>query len=92
MELRFEWDPDKEAANRRKHGVSFEEARTAFGDPLAVTADDWEHSEIEPRYLLLGRSERGRLLMVAHTERGDRVRIISARPATPRERKSYEEG
>jgi len=91
MEFLFEWDPDKEAANPRKHGVSFDEAKTAFADPLAVTMPGPDHSEIETRFLLLGTSDRGRLLLVAHTDRGRRVRIISACPATRRERRTYEE-
>lgn len=92
MEFVFEWDPEKEAANVRKHGISFDEASTAFGDPFAVTVDDADHSQIETRYILLGTSGRGRLLVVAHTERGERVRIISARPASRGERKTYEQG
>jgi uncharacterized DUF497 family protein len=92
MEFLFEWDPDKEAANRRRHGVSFDEAKTAFSDPLAVTMPDPDHSANETRFLLLGTSNHGRLLLVAHTDRGQRVRIISARPASRRERRTYEEG
>jgi len=92
MDLNFEWDPDKDEANAHKHGVTFEEASTAFGDPLSVTIPNPEHSEREVRFLLLGRSSTGRLLVVAHTERGERIRIISARPATRRERRDYEQG
>jgi uncharacterized DUF497 family protein len=91
MDLNFEWNLAKDEANARKHGVTFEEASTAFGDPLSVTIPDPEHSEREVRFLLLGRSSTGRLLVVAHTERGERIRIISARPAMRRERRDYEE-
>ena len=90
MDLSFEWDPAKDAANRRKHGISFEAASTAFGDPLSTTIPDPEHSEREVRFLLLDRSSTGRLLVVAHTERGEHVRIISARPAMRREWRDYE--
>lgn len=90
--VRLEWDPDKAAANRRKHGVSFEEAATAFSDPLAITFDDPDHSTGESRSLTFGISSGGQLLVVAHMERKKTVRIISARPATRRERKTYEEG
>ena len=92
MDLRFQWDARKAAANLRKHRVTFEEAATAFADPLSLTIPDPDHSEDEERYLLLGRGERGRLLVVAHTERGADIRIISARPADPHERRDYEEG
>jgi hypothetical protein len=74
-----------------KHGVSFEEATTVFGDPLSLTIPDPAHSQIEDRFIILGRSHRHRLLVVVHTERGDNIRIISARPASRRERKHYEE-
>lgn len=90
MSLEVEWDPAKAASNLRKHGVSFEEAATVLGDPLSVTLDDPDHSESEPRFLLLGRAVTDRLLIVAITERGEAVRIISARPMTPRERRAYE--
>ncbi len=89
--LRFEWDPAKAAANLEKHGLTFEEAATCFGDPLSFTFADPDHSAAEQRYLLLGRSHAGRLLVIAHTERGDAVRIISARLATRKERRFYEE-
>lgn len=93
MALEFEWDSDKAAANPGKHqGVTFEEAMTAFADPLGGVVDDPEHSIGEVRLVLLARSSRGRLLAVMFTERGpDRVRLISARPATRPERRSYEE-
>jgi uncharacterized DUF497 family protein len=89
--LRFVWDRDKAAANLRKHGVAFDEAAAAFGDPLSITIADPEHSAGEERWLLLGQSAAGRLLVVAHTEHGDEIRIITARPATRRERQNYEE-
>jgi uncharacterized DUF497 family protein len=89
--LNFEWDRDKAAANLEKHGVSFEEASTAFGDPLSLTVGDPDHADDEQRFVLLGLSFRGRLLVVAHTDRGDVVRIISARPATRREQRDYEQ-
>ena len=90
--MRFEWDAEKAAANLRRHGVSFEEATTAFGDPLARTYEDPDHSESEARELTFGFSSAGRALLVAHCERGERVRIISARPMTRRERRQHEEG
>jgi uncharacterized protein len=93
MDADFEWDLNKAAENRRKHGVSFEEAATAFADRLSVTVTDPDHSSAaEPRYILIGRSARGRLLVVSHAERGTAIRIISARPASRRERAQYEEG
>jgi len=93
MDADFEWDAPKAAENRRKHGVSFEDAVTAFADPLGVTVTDPDHSSpAERRYILIGRSARGRLLVVSHAERGTAIRIISARPATRREREQYEEG
>jgi uncharacterized DUF497 family protein len=92
MSLEFEWDDNKAARNRKKHSVSFEEASTVFGDPLALTIHDPLHSEEEDRFVTLGESHRRRLLVVVFTERGDKIRIISARVATRRERKNYEEG
>ena len=86
----FEWDPAKAAANLRKHVVAFTEAVTVFRDPLGITIYDPEHSEEEDRHITIGASAGGRLLMVAHTDRRDRVRIISARALTPVERKAYE--
>lgn len=91
MNLEVEWDPAKAESNLRKHRVSFEEAATVLGDPLSVTLDDPDHSESEPRSLLLGRASTSRLLIVAITERGEAVRLISARPMTPRERRTYEQ-
>ena len=88
--MEFEWDPLKAEANRRKHGVEFSEAGTVFGDSLAVTFADPDHSEDELRWITVGLSSAGRLLFVAHTNRGERARIISARPASRRERKLYE--
>lgn len=89
--MEFQWDPRKDAANQRKHGVGFREAATVFGDPLAMTFEDPDHSISEERFLTIGAAVSGRLLVVAHTERGERVRIISAREVTPRERRFYEE-
>jgi len=89
--VQFEWDPEKAAENERKHGVSFDEAATAFGDPLSLTIPDPDHSEQEDRFILLGESFRARLIVVVHTDRGDRIRLISARLATRNERRSYEE-
>ncbi len=91
MPLSFEWDEQKARTNLAKHGVSFEEASTVFGDPLSLTIPDPAHSQTEDRYIILGHSHRQRLLVVVHTERDDNIRLISARPATRRERKSYEE-
>jgi uncharacterized DUF497 family protein len=90
--VRFEWDQAKAADNVVKHGVSFEEAATAFRDPLSATGLDPDHSLDEERFVTFGVSTRDRLLVIAHTERGDTIRIISARPVTPGERKIYEEG
>jgi uncharacterized DUF497 family protein len=90
--MEFEWDEEKNAANLQKHGLSFEEAATVFGDPLSDTFDDPDHSAEEGRFITIGTSERGRLLIVAHTDRDDRIRIISARELTKQERRSYEEG
>jgi uncharacterized protein len=89
--MEFEWDPDKAARNFAKHGVSFQDAATVFGDPLAITYFDPDHSEEEDRFLTFGHSSDGRLLVVSHTDRGDQTRIIIARRATRKERKSYEE-
>ena len=89
--MEFEWDPKKEAKNIRRHKVTFREAATVFGDTLSTTVPDPDHSEEEDRYIIIGLSQRRRLLMVSHTERGERTRIISARPLTPTEREVYEE-
>ena len=88
--MEFEWDADKAATNLTKHGVSFQEAATVFGDPLAMTYPD--HSDEEDRFLTYGHSTPGRLVVVLHSDRGDKTRIISARLATRKERKKHEEG
>jgi len=88
--VRFEWHRTKADDNLRKHGVSFDEAVTVFYDPLSATFDDEKHSADEARFITVGYSARGRLLVVAHTERKAHVRIISARRATARERKRHE--
>ena len=89
--MKFEWDEEKAASNQRKHGVSFEEASTAFADDLSLTGDDPDHSRDEHRLVIFGVSSAGRLLVVSHMERAANIRIISARPATRAERKYYEE-
>jgi uncharacterized DUF497 family protein len=89
--VEFEWDPNKAASNLRKHGVSFEEAATAFGDPLSAIVSDPDHSAQEDRYLLIGTSAQLRVVIVSFAERGDRIRIINARRLTRSERKAYEE-
>jgi uncharacterized DUF497 family protein len=91
MSLQFTWDPKKATANLRKHGVGFPEAATAFADPHSITIADPDHSAGEERFVLIGQSDRRRLVVVAHVERGDLMRIISARPASRRERNTYEE-
>jgi len=92
MGLAFEWDKNKASVNKRKHGVTFEEASTVFADPLAITIYDLVHSDEEDRYIILGQSQRQRLLVVAFTDRDDRIRIICARVATRGERRDYEKG
>ncbi len=92
MALRFRWDPRKALTNERKHGIGFPEAATAFADPLSVTVEDPDHSAGERRYLLVGMTVLGHLVVVAHSERGDEIRIINARRATRAEREAYEEG
>jgi uncharacterized protein len=87
----FEWDPAKASRNRRKHRISFYEAATVFGDPLAITYADPDHSDWEQRFITVGMSHSQRILVVAHTDRNDIVRIISARAADLAERKHYEE-
>jgi uncharacterized DUF497 family protein len=91
MGLVFEWDPKKARLNIKTHGISFDEASTAFRDPLSRTIEDPLHSGDEERFVLIGQSVRGRLLVVVHAERSDRIRIISARLATNKERFRYEE-
>jgi uncharacterized DUF497 family protein len=90
--MRVEWDPKKAASNLRRHKVSFEEASTALEDGLSLTGDDPDHSIDEARQITFGISSAGRLLVVSHTERGERIRIISARLATRTEGELYEEG
>jgi uncharacterized DUF497 family protein len=90
--MEFEWNEAKAASNLVKHGVSFEEAKTVFADPLYVDFYDPDHSEEEDRYIIMGESQQGCLLLVAYTERGKGIRIISARTVTQRERRTYEEG
>ena len=90
--MRFEWDSSKAAENLARHGVSFEEAATVFRDVLSATGEDPDHSFDEDRFVTFGVSTAGRLLAIAHTDRDDTIRIISARPATPSERVIYEEG
>ena len=87
----FEWDANKAGSNQAKHGIRFEEATTVFGDPYSVTIPDPAHSQAEDRFVILGRSHLDKLLVVVHTERGDNIRIISARRASRRERNCYEE-
>lgn len=90
--MEFEWDERKAATNLKKHGVSFHEAGTVFGDPMAITFPDPDHSVTEQRFVTFGLSQSDRLLVVAHTDRGRTIRIISARLMTRHERKIYEEG
>jgi uncharacterized DUF497 family protein len=89
--LLFEWDPNKAKENLETHGVSFDEASTAFRDTLSLAIYDPLHSEQEDRFVLIGSSHRIRLLVIVHTERGDNIRLISARKASKKERKQYEE-
>lgn len=91
MALRFEWDKRKADSNLRAHGVSFHEATTVFADPLSITISDPDHSMAEMRFVDIGLSYRGRLLVVSYAERADRIRVISARLATRNERRQYEE-
>ena len=88
--LQFEWDKEKAQINLEKHKVSFEEGVTVFHDVLVATRPDPDHSEDEQRYIAIGQSVKGRILVVAYTERQDKTRLISCRRATPRERKAYE--
>ena len=91
MSLQFEWDEKKARTNKRKHGISFEEAATAFGDTLSLTIDDPLHSEVESRQILIGLSQRHNVLIVVHIETHQSIRIISARKATKHEQRMYEE-
>ena len=90
MGLKFEWDRRKAVLRFKKHGVSFEDAATAFGDPLSVTIHDPKHSDDEDRFLLLEETQDKKLVVVAHTDRKDTIRLINARPATRQEREDYE--
>ena len=90
--MEVEWDPEKAASNLAKHGVTFDEASSVFGDPLATTVPDREHSAGGERLLTTGMSSRQRVVIVWHADRGAAVRIIGAREATPRERRTYESG
>ena len=90
--MKFEWDPDKSKANIKKHGISFNEAATVFRDPLAITFNDPDHSIGEHRFLTFGHSRTALLIVVVHTERLGKTRIISARRATRQERDIYENG
>ena len=90
--MKFEWDPRKADSNLNKHGVSFQEAASVFGDALSITYHDPDHSAREQRFITVGMSRSGRVLMVAHADRGGNVRIISARKTTRKERRYYEEG
>ncbi len=89
--MQFEWDDKKAASNLAKHGLSFAEATTAFNDPLYLDFFDPDHSDIEKRYIRVGCTKQHRLVVVSYTERGDLIRLISARPATKTERQAYEE-
>lgn len=90
--MEFEWNPDKAVLNVEKHSVSFQEAATVFNDPLSATFPDPNHSIGESRYVIIGISRFGQLLVVAHTDRGEKTRIISARKATRQEKRFYEQG
>lgn len=91
--MEFEWDPDKDRRNQEKHGINFEEAVTAFDDELQITIPDPDHSIDEFRYVTIGMTSNGRVVVISHTEQEEeRVRIINARNATAKERRTYEEG
>jgi uncharacterized protein len=90
--MKFDWDENKAVRNLSKHGVSFDEAKTIFDDPLYVDFYDSDHSDEEERYLIIGQSSQGRLLITSYTERNRSIRLISARVVTPSEREAYEEG
>jgi len=92
MTLNFEWDEEKAKTNLKNHRVSFDEATTVFSDPFSITIPGPDHSADEQRYIDIGSSDRGRILVVVYTERGTNIRIISCRKATPTERRRYEEG
>lgn len=90
--MEFEWSGEKAGTNLSKHGVSFDEARTVFDDPLYIDFFDPDHSDDEERFIIVGRSQQNRMLVVSYTERNGRIRLISAREATRREQDEYEEG
>ena len=90
MSLTFEWDEKKADDNLRKHGVTFDEAKTVFNDPFSVTIYDPDHSSDEQRYIDIGLSSKGRLIVVSYMERGEKIRIISGREATKKEQEEYE--
>ena len=90
MSLTFEWDEKKADDNLRKHGVSFDEAKTVFNDPFSVTIHDPDHSRDEQTYIDIGLSSKGRLIVVSYTERGEKIRIINSREATKKEEREYE--
>jgi len=90
--MKFEWDGNKAEANLSKHGVSFDEAKTVFDDPLYVDFYDPDYSDEENRYIIIGESQQRRLLIVSYTERDHKIRLISAREVTKKEREDYEEG
>jgi len=89
--MQFEWDEEKAKINIKKHKVGFQEAKSVFGDPLSITIDDPDHSKEEQRFIDVGTSASGKLLVIVYTERGNKIRIISCRKATPTERRKYEE-
>lgn len=91
MNLTFEWDSEKARSNLRRHGISFEEASSVFGDPLSITIGDTLHSTQEQRFITMGESALKKLIIVSHVDRGDNIRILSARLATKKERKQYEQ-
>jgi uncharacterized protein len=90
--MKYEWDQQKAKTNLSKHGISFEEAQTVFDDPLYVDFYDPDHSENEDRYIIIGQSSKNRVLLVSYTERGEQIRLISARQVTKQELKAYQEG
>jgi hypothetical protein len=90
--MEFEWDQQKAKSNLSKHNISFEEAKTVFEDPLYLDFYDPDHSESEHRYIIIGKSSKGRILLISYTERGEKIRIISAREATKQELNAYQEG
>ncbi len=91
MAMQFEWDEEKAEINLKKHKVGFREAKSVFGDPFSITIDDPDHSKEEQRFIDIGISASGKLLVIVYTERENKIRIISCRKATPTERRKYEE-